>query len=116
MKSILGIEELNNTLWELHNLNKVIVLYFGATWCGPCKELKKRIEENHDEIPNLGLCYIDVDESENEELINRYKVTSLPSLVFIKILQNGDEATIEECGRVDGYDWIKFLMEYQKNC
>jgi len=42
MIDIVGKEQLEEFIWENINANKVVVIYFGAEWCGPCKQLKKK--------------------------------------------------------------------------
>jgi thiol-disulfide isomerase/thioredoxin len=68
MIELIGKEQLEEFIWE--NNDKVIVLYFGADWCGPCKKLKERLmsQEAHDEMPNLIIGHLDVDIDENNEI------------------------------------------------
>jgi thioredoxin-like negative regulator of GroEL len=59
-------------------------LKFEAPWCGACKQLDKILNKS-----DLPIEHIDVDEEKNEELVNKYKVRSLPTIVLID--DNGDE-------------------------
>ena len=60
------------------------ILYFSATWCGPCKNFKPIMESVSNSIP---VRFINVDE--NPQLAAQYNVRSVPMLVFLK---NGQEA------------------------
>ncbi|OTF76534.1 thioredoxin-like protein [Euroglyphus maynei] len=63
--------------------DKLVVVDFYATWCGPCRliapVLEKMAEENKDK-----LVVLKVDVDENEELTNEYGITSMPTFVLIK--------------------------------
>lgn len=74
----------NNDL-NLSN-DKLNILYFSATWCGPCKVLKPVMEEISKELSDsVNIFYIDI--NENTGLPNTYSIMSIPTLVFVK---NGD--------------------------
>jgi thiol-disulfide isomerase/thioredoxin len=110
MHTITGKNNLEEFIWDSQIEKKTTVIYFGATWCGPCQMLKDRLnlEETKEEMPNLDICYIDVDEEENEEICQQYKVKSLPLQIFIRLEGN----KIIEIKKILGYDWINFLMTY----
>ena len=110
MKVISGVEELDSFILDNINNNMVTLLYFGATWCGPCKQLKQKINdmETMKMMPRLEVGYMDVDDSNNEELMKRYKVQSLPTQVFIQVYDN----MVKGIRRIDGYDFTKLKMEY----
>lgn len=110
MLEINGIDELDNFL--LTNKTNVICLYFGASWCGPCKKLKSKIvdKDNLNEMPLLSVCYIDVDNGLNQEIIDIYSVENLPTQIFITINNN----SVELFDKIIGYDWIGFKMMYEK--
>jgi thioredoxin len=59
------------------------ILYFSATWCGPCKNFKPIMESISNSIP---VQFIDVDQ--NPTLSAQYSIRSIPTLVFLK---NGQE-------------------------
>lgn len=54
-------------------------IYFGATWCGPCRWVKANT------LPQLTNFTIEqVDADRNPGLLQRYGITSLPTLVIIE--------------------------------
>ena len=122
MIEIIGKEQLEEFLWS--NKDKVSVIYFGAEWCGPCKNLKEKLASNEAllEMPNLIVGHINIDinpdnnpeldESEklNAELSEIYKVSSIPLQVFVEL--KGTKINIID--QIIGYDWIKFKMIYNK--
>jgi thioredoxin len=55
------------------------ILYFSATWCGPCKNFKPIMESISNSIP---VQFIDVDQ--NPTLSAQYSIRSIPTLVFLK--------------------------------
>ena len=60
---ITSINIFNNLV--INNSNKIIVLKFTATWCGPCQRIKTQYENLSSEYPNIVFTEIDVDEMEN---------------------------------------------------
>lgn len=110
MDIINGLDELDSFI--INSQNKIILLYFGAIWCEPCKKLKNRLEneETKIEMPNLSLCYIDIDNQENEEIISTYKIKLLPTLIYVNL---DSTMNVKIISRIDGYDWIKIIMEYK---
>jgi thioredoxin 1 len=63
------------------------ILYFSATWCGPCKTFKPVMERVGNEIP---VRFIDVDA--NPQLSTQYQIRSIPTLVFLKDGQEADKS------------------------
>ena len=70
---------------EVLKYKGTVILDFYGTWCMPCKMLapvlEKIVQEN-----DVKLAKVDVDE--NEELIKKYRIMSVPT---IKIFKNGEE-------------------------
>lgn len=58
------------------------ILDFSAEWCGPCKKLSPIIDELALEYPDLDIQKIDVDA--NKELVEKYKIRSIPTILFIQ--------------------------------
>ena len=63
--------------------NRLVVVDFYATWCGPCKIIAPKLEalatEYKDEI-----IVLKVDVDENEEVAAEYQIEAMPTFVFIK--------------------------------
>lgn len=115
MEKVHDMNELDLFIWE--NRDKLIVLYFGATWCGPCQKLKARLvsDELLKEMPLIKTVYIDVDDNELSDIVEIYKIKSLPTQIFITLKYNdSDENEIVEFDRLISYDWIKFKLIYKQ--
>ena len=55
------------------------ILYFNASWCGPCRNLKPIVESLSSQ---LNIQSINIDE--NQQLAQEYGIRSIPALVFEK--------------------------------
>lgn len=91
---------------EIAKSEKLVLIDFFATWCGPCKMLAPVIEQVAEEHEDIEVVKVDTDKV--PELAVLYKVASIPTLVFLK---NGQvvkehigfatkvqiDAMIEEC-------------------
>ncbi len=53
------------------------VIYFGAAWCGPCQQIKPRLQE-----ANLPIRYVDVDQS--PQMAGDYLIKSIPTVVLVE--------------------------------
>ena len=65
------------------------ILYFTATWCGPCKVLKPKIQAMQSQLP---ITILDVDT--NSEAVGKYSIRNVPTI----IVTNGNN----EIGRLVG--------------
>lgn len=67
--------------------NKLIMLDFFASWCGPCQMTAPIIEELARQYKDkVAVAKIDVDLSPKS--VNAYGITSMPTIVMLK---NGEE-------------------------
>lgn len=64
------------------NFEGVVLVDFWATWCGPCKMIAPVVEEVSNEVSNARFVKVDVDENEN--LANKYQISSIPTLMIFK--------------------------------
>ena len=60
------------------------ILYFTATWCGPCKALTPKMEKLGGQIN-----YTKIDVDQNSEMTAKYNVRNVPLLVLVD--HNGNE-------------------------
>jgi thiol:disulfide interchange protein len=111
MNEIIGISQLNEIIYL--NKNKIIMLYFGALWCGPCKNLKSKLSDEHEliEMKDLFTCYLDIDNQDNQEIFDIYDVKNLPTLFFINLNEKNE---IEILNKIIGYDWMGIRFTYDK--
>ena len=54
------------------------ILYFTASWCGPCKALAPRMEKLSNQIN-----YRKIDIDSNQDLSMKYGIRRVPSLVLV---------------------------------
>ena len=74
--------ELTNANFAQETANGLIVVDFWATWCGPCRMQAPVLEEAEGAIPALKVCKVNVDEQ--PELAGQFRVSAIPTLVFMK--------------------------------
>ena len=64
--------------------NKIILIKFGATWCGPCKKIKTVCHNYITKMPENVLCF-DLDVDDNFDIFANLKakkmVTGIPVLL-----------------------------------
>ncbi|XP_034489604.1 thioredoxin-1 [Drosophila innubila] len=63
--------------------NKIVVLDFYATWCGPCKDIEKTVKSLSRQYADKAL-FMKINVDKYEELVQKYKVRSMPTFVFLK--------------------------------
>lgn len=110
MIEVEGYQELNKILWEERDSDKVMMLYFSTSWCGPCKKLKEKFKEESDKLEKLCILQIDCDLEQNEDIVDDWKIECLPTQIFVQL----KDKNVIKNDRIEGYDWIKFLMAYNK--
>jgi len=68
---------------EVIKSNRLTVVDFGATWCGPCKKLHPIMAELANEYKDK-INVFEVDVGEASETAMKYGVISVPQLLFFK--------------------------------
>jgi thiol-disulfide isomerase/thioredoxin len=93
------------------NKDKLLLLYFGASWCGPCKFLKKNLTDDKlmSNYSKMISVYIDVDNDNFSDLCKTYNIASLPTQI-ITILKNDQLLNIH---KLEGFNWEKLISMYE---
>ena len=79
--SVININN-NNFQGEVMHSEKLVLLDFWASWCGPCRMVSPIVDEIAAERSDIKVCKINVDEQ--PELAARFGGMSIPTLVVMK--------------------------------
>lgn len=63
--------------------NKLVILDFYATWCGPCKEMDPHVRQLVKQYKDRAMV-IKINVDKFQDICDYYKVKSMPTFVFIK--------------------------------
>ena len=81
-----------------------------AVWCSPYRVLKTTLLELKQEYPSIEFIFVDVEDPKNSELAEKFKVRSIPMLVFEK-----DEEIVEKLVGLQHKDKIvKLIQQYSE--
>ena len=73
----------SNFQQEVLNSELPVVVYFYADWCGPCKMIGPVIEQLAEAYAGkIKVGKVNVDE--NMELASKYRIMSIPAIMFFK--------------------------------
>lgn len=71
--------------------NKIVLVDFFATWCGPCRMIAPLIEQVAEEYEGKAVvAKIDIDEE--QELATQYGIESIPTVILFK---DGEPINVE---------------------
>lgn len=85
----MALQHFNDTSFrEALNSNRLMMVDFWATWCGPCQMLGPVIEQLAEEYEGEDVIIGKVDVDENPTLAQQYGVMSIPTVIFFR---NGEE-------------------------
>lgn len=70
---------------DVLNSDKLVVLDFWASWCGPCKMIGPIIEELAEEFKDKAIiAKVNTEDEDNDDLVSDYGIRNLPTILFIK--------------------------------
>ena len=62
---------------------KLVIVDFWAVWCGPCRMLSPILDEVEEEMADrITVVKVNVDDA--DEIAMRYRIMSIPTLLFFK--------------------------------
>ena len=79
-------DDITSVLLENMNKNVLSLLYFTASWCGPCQKIKPFLKELSESLKtngeyNIEFYMIDIDS--NEEFCDKCKISSVPTFFIM---------------------------------
>lgn len=83
----------DTALEELVESGRPYVLYFTATWCGPCKQFGPHVEAVSQELGDR-FAFAKVDFDDHPDLAGRYDVMGVPTLMVFQ----GDQVLMSSTG------------------
>ena len=73
----------NTNFDELLQEEKLVIVDFWATWCGPCRMLSPLLDEVEAEMEDkVEVVKVNVDDA--DEVAMRFRIMSIPTLLFFK--------------------------------
>ena len=73
----------NTSFDSLLENEKLVIVDFWATWCGPCRMLSPLLDEVEEEMSDkITVVKVNVDDA--DEIAMRYRIMSSPTLLFFK--------------------------------
>jgi thioredoxin 1 len=89
---------------EIGKHKEVLMVYFWAEWCQPCRAMAPALEEMVEESKgSVSLAKVNVDE--NPQLAARFGIRSIPTILFMK----DSEVMDQVIGAVPKSQWKKKL-------
>ena len=113
----LSIDTLKNLLNNAeYKNNTIIIIKFGATWCGPCQKIKDICNKCFLEMPDNIICF-DIDIDDNIEIFSAFKtkkmVKGVPTILGYYCKNNRYQWYISDIS-ISGSDEKK-LLDFFKN-
>ncbi|XP_031092864.1 TPR repeat-containing thioredoxin TDX isoform X2 [Ipomoea triloba] len=81
-----ALDELDTKLTAASRTSQLAILYFTATWCGPCRYMSPLYTSLAGKYPKVVFLKVDIDEA--RDVAARWNISSVPTFFFIK---NGSE-------------------------
>ncbi|MGM9961044.1 MAG: thioredoxin [Allobaculum sp.] len=89
---------------EIVENNKLVLVDFFATWCGPCKMLHPVLETVSKKLEgDVVVAQADIDL--NQDLANAFRVQSVPTLIFFK----DGKGVLATAGYMDEAGLMRFI-------
>lgn len=92
---------------ELINSDKLVLVDFNATWCGPCKMMAPFIDKIADENKSA-LTVLKIDVDKNADLASALKVRGLPTLMLYK----GNKRVWNQLGYISEQELTRKIDEF----
>ncbi len=79
----MAVEINDSNFEELSAKGQLMLVDFGAQWCGPCKAISPIVDELHDKYEGKAVIgKVDIDE--NPDLCEKFGIRNIPTILFIR--------------------------------
>lgn len=82
MKVVESLEDFKSELKSAGD--KLVVVDFYATWCGPCKMIAPKLVEWEKDATYSNVVFLKVDVDEAEDIAAEYGISAMPTFKFFK--------------------------------
>ncbi|XP_032440228.1 thioredoxin-like [Xiphophorus hellerii] len=107
VKFVGSLEEFNNILSQAGN--KLVVVDFTASWCGPCKMISPVFEKLAEDPANENVIFLKVDVDEASDVAGNCGIRAMPTFQFYKDRRMVDEFSGADKKKLE--DKIKALRQ-----
>lgn len=81
----MALEINSKNIKEVLDTDKLVVLDFWASWCGPCKMIAPIIDELATEFAaDVVVGKVNTEDEDNDDLVADYSIRNLPTILFVK--------------------------------
>ena len=106
--SIKFMDNLEQALLKAKNEQKLVLVDFVTTWCGPCKTMDELVYTAQPVVDNShGFIFVKLDGDNEKELAQRFKVSGYPTLIVL----DTDETVVLQRS---GYQSVTRMLELLK--
>ena len=77
-----ALVDLDNTLSLIKESKNPLIIWFTASWCGPCKSIESFYLELSEAIDECDFYSVDIDEG--EDISDHFNIKSVPTFIIFK--------------------------------
>ena len=77
-----NVEHWNKVIRDNIEANKLMIIDFYATWCGPCKAIAPQFTKASEKYTDVS--FIKVDADKNKQVLEDLNITGLPTFLVVK--------------------------------
>ncbi len=89
VKVLNNIDEFKKVFKECE-INSLIVIFYTASWCGPCKYIYPLIEELVVRAPHISIYKVDVDNDGDDEMNKISTINNIESMPTFHFYRNNE--------------------------
>ena len=67
-----------------HTANDIVVMFFWASWCGPCRIMEPEMREIADELNHKRINYVYINVDKYPTTAKEYSITSIPNTLIFR--------------------------------